>query len=194
VLDKGKSNQANVTQQPLQTEVVQPALVTNNEPAQPLANNVVFAPEGGTGTKKSWLERNLKPWLPYLVVFWGIGVLVLSIRLLGGLWFLRKLRTRLTEPVSSTVMAQLNSVAERLGLARQVQLRESLVATVPLVVGWLKPMILLPSSVISGLSIKQLEMILAHELAHIRRHDYLVNLLQSIIETLLFYHPGVWWG
>jgi beta-lactamase regulating signal transducer with metallopeptidase domain len=54
-------------------------------------------------------------------------------------------------------------------------------------------MILLPSSVISGLSVKQLEMILAHELAHIRRHDYLVNLLQSIIETLLFYHPGVWW-
>jgi TRAP-type transport system periplasmic protein len=90
-------------------------------------------------------------------------------------------------------MAQLHSVSERLGLARSVQLRESLVATVPLVVGWLRPMILLPSSVISGLSVKQLEMILAHELAHIRRHDYLVNLLQSVIETLLFYHPAVWW-
>lgn len=175
------------------TEVVaEPALV-NDVPAQPVANAVVFAPEGGTGKKTSWLERNLKPWLPYLVVFWGVGVLVLSIRLLGGLWVLRKLRTRLTKPVSTVLMAQLNNVAERLGLARPVQLRESLVVTVPLVVGWLKPMILLPSSVMSGLSVKQLEMILAHELAHIRRHDYLVNLLQSVIETLLFYHPGVWW-
>jgi TRAP-type C4-dicarboxylate transport system substrate-binding protein/beta-lactamase regulating signal transducer with metallopeptidase domain len=176
-----------------QTEVAQPTLVSTNEPVQPVANTVVFAPEGGTGTKKSWLERNLKPLLPYLVVFWGIGVLVLSVRLLGGLWYLRKLRTHLTEPVSTMLMTQLHSVSERLGLARSVQLRESLVATVPLVVGWLRPMILLPSSVISGLSVKQLEMILAHELAHIRRHDYLVNLLQSVIETLLFYHPAVWW-
>ena len=178
---------------PLQTEVAQPALVLTNEPVQPVANPIVFAPEGGTGTKQSWLERNLKPLLPYLVVFWGIGVLVLSLRLLGGLWYLRKLRTQFTESVSTALMAQLKNVAERLGLARPVQLRESLVATVPLVVGWLRPMILLPSSVISGLSVKQLEMILAHELAHIRRHDYLVNLLQSVIETLLFYHPGVWW-
>ncbi len=131
--------------------------------------------------------------LPYLVVFWGIGVLGLSVRLLGGLWYLRKLRTSLTKPVSTMLMSQLHSVSERLGLARSVQLRESLAVTVPLVVGWLRPMILLPSSVITGLSVRQLEMILAHELAHIRRHDYLVNLLQSVIETLLFYHPAVWW-
>jgi TRAP-type C4-dicarboxylate transport system substrate-binding protein/beta-lactamase regulating signal transducer with metallopeptidase domain len=193
VLETRTSTQPSVETQPPQTEVAQPTLVATGEPVQPVANTVVFAPEGGTGTKKSWLERNLKPLLPYLVVFWGIGVLVLSVRLLGGLWYLRKLRTHLTEPVSTVLMAQLHSVSERLGLARPVQLRESLVATVPLVVGWLRPMILLPSSVISGLSVKQLEMILAHELAHIRRHDYLVNLLQSVIETLLFYHPAVWW-
>jgi beta-lactamase regulating signal transducer with metallopeptidase domain len=194
VLDSSKSAQPSVeTALPPQPDVAQPVLVADNAAVQPTVNTVVFAPEGGTGTKKSWLERNLKPWLPYLVVFWGIGVLVLSIRLLGGLWVLRKLRTRLTKPVSTVLMSQLNRVAERLGLARHVQLRESLAVTVPLVVGWLKPMILLPSSVISGLSIKQLEMILAHELAHIRRHDYLVNLLQSVIETLLFYHPAVWW-
>jgi TRAP-type C4-dicarboxylate transport system substrate-binding protein/beta-lactamase regulating signal transducer with metallopeptidase domain len=193
VLETRTPTKPSVETQPPQTEVIAPTLVATNEPVQPVANTVVFAPEGGTGTKKSWLERNLKPLLPYLVVFWGIGVLVLSVRLLGGLWYLRKLRTHLTEPVSTLLMAQLHSVSERLGLARPVQLRESLVATVPLVVGWLRPMILLPSSVISGLSVKQLEMILAHELAHIRRHDYLVNLLQSVIETLLFYHPAVWW-
>src|SRR5262249_62123234 len=59
--------------------------------------------------------------------------------------------------------------------------------------GWLHPVILLPASTLTGLSPGQIESILAHELAHIRRHDYLVNLLQSLVETLLFYHPGVWW-
>lgn len=195
VLDaqKPKSTPAIQTAQPVQTNAAQPALVADNQPAQPVATPVVFAPEGGSGTKKTWLEKYLKPWLPYLVTFWGIGVFVLSIRLLGGLWYLRKLRTHLTKPVTTALMTQLNTVAERLGLARSVQLRESLAVTVPLVVGWIRPMILLPSSVITGLSVKQLEMILAHELAHIRRHDYLVNLLQSVIETLLFYHPAVWW-
>jgi TRAP-type C4-dicarboxylate transport system substrate-binding protein/beta-lactamase regulating signal transducer with metallopeptidase domain len=194
VLDSSNSTPPVVeTALPPQTQVVaEPALV-NDVAAQPAVTPVVFAPEGGTGKKASWLERNLKPWLPYLVVFWGVGVLILSLRLLGGLWFLRKLRTRLTKPVSTMLVSQLNAVAERLGLARQVQLRESLAVSVPLVIGWLRPMILLPSSVMSGLSVKQLEMILAHELAHIRRHDYLVNLLQSVIETLLFYHPLVWW-
>jgi TRAP-type C4-dicarboxylate transport system substrate-binding protein/beta-lactamase regulating signal transducer with metallopeptidase domain len=193
VLDSSKSTKPTVETALPQADVAQPVLVADNTQVQPVINPVVFAPEGSQGTKKSWLERHLKPLLPYLVAFWCIGVLVLSARLLGGLWILRKLRTRLTKPVSTVLVSQLNNVAQRLGLARQVQLRESLVATVPLVVGWLRPMILLPSSVISGLSVKQLEMILAHELAHIRRHDYLVNLLQSVIETLLFYHPAVWW-
>ena len=193
VLDTRTPAQAIIETQLPQTDVVQPVLVADNEPVQPVATPIVFAPEGGTGTKKSWLERYLKPWLPYLVIFWGLGVMVLSVRLLGGLWYLRKLRTRLTKPVSAALLSQLNKVAERLGLARTVQLRESLVVTVPLVIGWIKPMILLPGSALSGLSSNQLEMILAHELAHIRRHDYLVNLLQSVIETLLFYHPVVWW-
>src|SRR6185369_12620027 len=59
--------------------------------------------------------------------------------------------------------------------------------------GWMRPAILLPASTLSGLSVAQIEAILAHELAHIRRHDYIVNLLQCVIETLLFYHPAVWW-
>ena len=63
----------------------------------------------------------------------------------------------------------------------------------PTVIGWLKPVVLLPASALAALSPQQLEAILAHELAHIRRHDYLVNLLQTLVETLLFYHPAVWW-
>ncbi len=70
---------------------------------------------------------------------------------------------------------------------------ESALTAVPTLVGWLAPVILLPASAISGLTAEQLEAILAHELAHVRRHDYLVNLLQTLVETLLFYHPAVWW-
>ena len=64
---------------------------------------------------------------------------------------------------------------------------------VPTVIGWLRPVVLMPASALAGMGPQQLEAILAHELAHIRRHDYLVNLLQTLVETLLFYHPAVWW-
>ena len=78
-------------------------------------------------------------------------------------------------------------------LRGRVRLLESTLVDVPTVIGWIKPVILLPASALSGLKPHQLEAILAHELAHIRRHDYLVNLLQTLVETLLFYHPAVWW-
>jgi len=70
---------------------------------------------------------------------------------------------------------------------------ESAVVQVPAVIGWLRPVVLLPASALTGLSPLQLDALLAHELAHVRRGDYLVNLLQTVIETLLFYHPAVWW-
>ena len=84
-------------------------------------------------------------------------------------------------------------LSRRLHIGRGVRLLESTLVDVPTVIGWLKPVVLLPASALAGLSPQQLEAILAHELAHIRRHDYLVNLLQTLVETLLFYHPAVWW-
>lgn len=140
-------------------------------------------------TRPGWL----RPYLPGLVTIWLMGVLFLTVRLLGGLWLLRKLKTRFNQPVPEILALRCRDLTRRLGVARAVQLRESLSVNVPLVIGWLRPMILLPTSAISGLSVVQLELILAHELAHIRRHDYLVNLLQNLTETLLFYHPAVWW-
>jgi beta-lactamase regulating signal transducer with metallopeptidase domain len=78
-------------------------------------------------------------------------------------------------------------------VSRPVRLCQSLLVEVPTVIGWLRPVILVPVRALTGLAPQQLEALLAHELAHIRRHDYLVNLLQTIVETLLFYHPAVWW-
>ena len=84
-------------------------------------------------------------------------------------------------------------LSRRLHIARAVTLLESTLVDVPTVIGLLKPVVLLPASALGGLAPQQLEAILAHELAHIRRHDYLVNLLQTLVETVLFYHPAVWW-
>src|SRR5262249_55483729 len=87
----------------------------------------------------------------------------------------------------------LSRLAARLRVRMPVKLVESALVEVPTVIGWLKPMILLPAAALAGLDPRQLEALLAHELAHVRRHDYLVNLLQTAIETLLFYPPAVWW-
>jgi hypothetical protein len=91
------------------------------------------------------------------------------------------------------MQALARELGRRLGLHRAVTLLESAAVAVPVVVGWLRPVVLVPASTLAGLAPKQLEAILAHELAHIRRHDYLVNLFQAVVETLLFYHPAVWW-
>ena len=139
------------------------------------------------------LSRTLKGYLPWLAGLWLVGVVILSVRLIGGLVVSQRLKTRHTRPVSKRLEATLTRLARRLDLRVRPQVRESLVVTVPLVVGWLKPVILLPVSALSGLSPRGLELVLAHELAHISRHDYPVNLLQSVAETLLFYHPAVWW-
>ena len=100
---------------------------------------------------------------------------------------------RATREVDEAVSFRLRVLAQRLGVGRTVHVFASEVVRVPTVVGWLRPVILLPVSVITGLPAAHLDAVLAHELAHVRRHDYLVNALQAIVETLLFYHPAVWW-
>src|ERR1017187_9214042 len=84
-------------------------------------------------------------------------------------------------------------LAARMRVSRPVTLLESCLAEVPVVMGYLRPVILMPVGLMTGLPAEQIEAILLHELAHIRRHDYLVNLLQIVVEGLVFYHPAVWW-
>ncbi len=143
-----------------------------------------------------WVERVealLRPWLPYVVGVWVLGVSVLLLWRLIGWTLIRRLTRRSVLPVSSALQARLAALAARLRVTRPVRLLISGIAVVPSVIGWFRPVVLLPVAVVSGLTPDQLEAILAHELAHIRRHDYLVNMVQVVIETLLFYHPAVWW-
>jgi beta-lactamase regulating signal transducer with metallopeptidase domain len=128
----------------------------------------------------------------WLVLAWGLGVTVSSLRLLSGWLRLRRL-VHQASPAPAEWQETLETLARRLGMTRPVRLLRSAALDVPAAVGWLRPVVLLPVSALTGLSTRQLEMVLAHELAHIRRHDFAVNLVQTLVETLLFYHPAVWW-
>ncbi len=143
-----------------------------------------------------WQDRfthTLGAALPYIVAGWLAGVLGLSLWYLGGWTQLQKFRRRMIQPVSPELKAKLHQLAGRLAIRQSIDLFESALVQVPAVVGHLKPAILLPASALTGLSPQQIEVILAHELAHIKRHDYLVNMLQTAVEILGFYHPAVWW-
>ena len=101
-------------------------------------------------------------------------------------------RGRISCP-GARLQAYLVELCERMRISRPVRLLESALIQVPTAIGWLRPVVLLPASALTGLTPSQLEMIVAHELAHIRSHDYLFNLIQTVIEILFFYHPAVWW-
>jgi beta-lactamase regulating signal transducer with metallopeptidase domain len=137
-------------------------------------------------------SRPLDRLLPSAVIAWLAGVLLLSVRLVVACALVERLK-RATRSVDATIAARVQSLAHRFGIARPVRVFESTLVRVPTVVGYMRPVILLPASVITGLAPAYLDAVLAHELAHVRRHDYLVNALQSLVETLLFYHPAVWW-
>jgi beta-lactamase regulating signal transducer with metallopeptidase domain len=139
-----------------------------------------------------WGQR-LEPWLPGIVALWALGVAFLSLRLLVGWRAVRRLRATAQEIPDDLWHSRFSRLKERLGVLYPVRLVCSASAGVPMVIGWLKPAVILPAGLITGLSGEQLEAILAHELIHIRRHDYLVNLLQNVVETIFFYHPAVAW-
>jgi len=139
------------------------------------------------------LGHSIESLLPGLVALWGAGVLLLCLRSFGGMAFVRRLGRSGLSAAPPALEATLARLAHTLGVESMVRLYESALVGVPTVVGWFRPVILLPASAITGLTAHQLELILAHELGHVRRHDYLVNLVQSAAETLLFYHPAVWW-
>jgi beta-lactamase regulating signal transducer with metallopeptidase domain len=133
------------------------------------------------------------PLLPWLVIGWMLGVFLQSIRLLVVWRFVQRIQRLASSPAIGELHSRCQQIANQLGIRRSVKLVQSALIEVPTVLGWLRPLILLPAQALTGLDVAQMDAILAHELAHIRRQDYLVNLIQTSLETLLFYHPAVWW-
>ncbi len=161
----------------------------------PASEGVTLAPSAleATGVAVLSARHRLESALPWLVAAWVAGVLFLSLRAFGG-WLLAQRLKRSGLPLDDGALrSALARLCRRMGVQRAVRLCESALVAVPTAIGWLRPVILFPAATLAGLSPAQLELILAHELAHIRRLDYLVNLLQTLAETLLFYHPAVWW-
>ena len=134
----------------------------------------------------------LNAWMPSLVLAWSAGVALMSLRLLLGLaWVVWLRRQAVAAP--AIWQQRLDALALRMGLRSPVPLRLHAALASPVTVGFFRPLVLLPASLLSGMPVPLLEALLAHELAHVRRWDYLVNLLQSVAEALLFFHPVVWW-
>lgn len=130
---------------------------------------------------------------PIVVGLWLAGVALLSARLFVS-WTRARRWVRHGASAADVRWQRLAAkLSEVLGLRRAVTILESAAVEVPFVIGSLRPVIVLPASTLTGLTPEQIEMVLAHEFAHIRRHDFLVNLLQAVVETLMFYHPAVWW-
>ena len=131
--------------------------------------------------------------LPWVVGVWLCGVGLFSLRFVGGLLFLEYSRRRPSSEPGSRILALAYALQRQLGIKRAIQYLECGWLQAPAVIGWIRPIILLPVWALTGLDEAQLRAVIAHELAHVRRLDPFVNLLQVLVETLLFYHPAVWW-
>jgi len=143
--------------------------------------------------KSSYFTTYFSQHMPLIVTIWLIGLVFFLLKMLGGLLYIQRLKTRMVAELPSQWQGRLRQLSGELNIPRPVQLLESALARTPMVVGWLKPVVLLPLGAVNHLSAEQVEAILAHELAHIARHDYLLNLLQSFMEVLFYFNPAVWW-
>jgi uncharacterized protein (TIGR03435 family) len=148
--------------------------------------------EGPAASARSTAAR-VEALLPWIVTAWLAGVVLLLARVFAGWWRVRRLHQRALSSIRSHWQHAADRIAGRLGLAQAIRIVELSGVDVPLVVGCLRPIVVLPIAAMAHLTAAQVEAILAHELAHVRRHDYIVNLMQTLTETLLFYHPAVWW-
>jgi beta-lactamase regulating signal transducer with metallopeptidase domain len=137
--------------------------------------------------------ERLTPFLPWLTFFWLCGTFLLQGRIALNWTGVQRMKNRGTRAAPAALQQTADALSKQLGIRKSVHLLESSLARAPMVLGWFKPMILVPGYALSGLTEMQMKAVLAHELAHVRRCDYLVNLFQALFEALLFYHPAVWW-
>jgi beta-lactamase regulating signal transducer with metallopeptidase domain len=145
-------------------------------------------------SQQSWLYLipRLENFFPYLVAIYTLGMLLMSLKLGSDLIQLQRIRTVKTEPIGEAWEKYVQKLAAQLQIPRKVTLLISHRLSVPVMLGFFKPVILVPIAMVNNLSESQLEAVLLHELAHIKRNDYLLNIFQSIVETILFFNPFIW--
>ena len=158
----------------------------NDASKSPVSRQAVPAPAAA----RAW---NAGRFLPAIVWVWLAGVTMLIARLAGGCWRVHRLRTAATVAPLSSWQSTAERLARRLRVGVPFRVIESAVVDTPILIGWLKPLVVLPLAALANMTAAQVEALIAHELAHVRRRDYAINLLQTVAEALLFFHPGVWW-
>jgi beta-lactamase regulating signal transducer with metallopeptidase domain len=166
------------------TETVRMMVISDAQPLEKIGFVQYYLTQG-----RAFLDVQL----PYLTAAWLLGALFFALRLMGGLWLVGRLRSSAKSPLPEIWQHKIQTIGKKMGLRLMVRGAESALARVPLVIGHFKPLVIFPLGVINQLAPEQVEAILAHELAHIRRNDYLLNFLQSLVELLFYYHPAVWW-
>lgn len=151
------------------------------------------------GYQNSWLSSaintiagSISGVFPYIITIWLIGVFIITTRMTGGFYTTQRLRSSCLYAIPPDFQLRFRELMDRMKVRKLVSICESTLISIPVVIGYFKPMILLPFSAVSHIPCDQLDAIIAHELAHIRRHDYLVNIFQSMMEALLFFNPAVW--
>lgn len=131
--------------------------------------------------------------LQVLVRGWLAGIAIFSIRPILGWWSQRKLLSEATSDIPDHLAESIERALNRVGLQRAVQFKLIANHSSPMVTGWLRPTVLVPVSMLTTLSPQELDLLIVHELLHVRRHDCLINAIQILMETVFFYHPAVWW-
>jgi D-alanyl-D-alanine endopeptidase (penicillin-binding protein 7) len=142
---------------------------------------------GVTGGMLTYLQHHLL----WIVGFWALCAGALSVRMALGLVWIRN--TARLQHSDTGLQASVSRMALQFGVSRSVRVRIVDNLSSPLTAGWLRPLVLIPASLVTGMPHELLNALLAHEMAHVKRLDYLVNLAQNVVEILLFYHPAVWW-
>ncbi len=172
------------------TVYVMPATTGNHaDTANPMA--VSTAPDIQFDLLKEYLPQ-LSAYIPYIITAYCAGLIIMLLRFGVNVWRTRSMTLNALPHPSAHWDNFIDRWSAHLGINKQVKLLLSADINVPVMLGWLKPVILIPVATISNLSTEQTEAIIMHELAHIRRHDYLLNIIQTTIETILFFNPFVW--
>jgi beta-lactamase regulating signal transducer with metallopeptidase domain len=162
-------------------------------PAAPAQITATTASRDLVASIATLVPMSLVRWMPWIDAMWLAGVLILSLRTVGGWMLIRRLRMSSMIEIPENVRSAFDRLAQKMGIVRRLDLLVCERISGPLAMGVFRSVVLLPVSALTHLSPDQLEVVLAHELAHIRRGDYLWNMIQTAVETLFFFHPAVWW-
>ncbi len=161
----------------------------------PQASTEVTSP-GVSGTNLSFvqvIEYYFSQNVSVIVTLWLLGFILFSMRFIGCVLYVQRLKTVGINPLNDFWYYRLKELSNSIGVKQLVEIYESSKVKAPVAMGYLKPVILLPLGMLTGLPQEQVEAIIIHELAHIKRYDFILNLIQTLIETIFFYHPVVWW-